>query len=59
MALLGYPRHLSKFVKHFFVGLDDAITEYPQPFHNVFPIATIAPSGEPRLTSAARYVFSS
>jgi len=59
MALLGYPRHLSKFVKHFFVGIDDAITAYPQPFHNVFPIATIAPSAEPRLTSAARYVFSS
>jgi hypothetical protein len=46
-------------VKLFFVGLDDAITEYPQPFHNVFPIATMAPSGEPRFTSAARYVFSS
>jgi len=59
MALLGYPRHLSKFVKHFFVSLDDAITEYPQPFHNVFPIATTAPSGEPRLTSAPKYVFSS
>ena len=59
MAFLGCARHLSKFVKHFFVGLDDAITEYPQPFHNVFPIATITPSGEPRFTSAARYVFSS
>ena len=59
IAISGYPRHLSKFVKHFFVGLDDAITEYPQPFHNVFPIATIAPSGEPRFTSAVRYVFSS
>jgi hypothetical protein len=59
MALLGYPRHLSKFVKHFLSASTMRFTDYPQPFHKVFPIATIAPSGEPRLTSAARYVFSS
>jgi hypothetical protein len=59
MALLGYPRHLSKFVKHFLTASTTRFTEYPQGFHNVFPIATITPSGEPRLTSAAKYVFSS
>jgi hypothetical protein len=54
MAFLGYPRHLSKFVKHFSLPLTMQFTEYPQSFHNVFPVATIAASGEPRLTSAAR-----
>jgi hypothetical protein len=45
MALLGYPRHLSKFVKHLFSALTMRSTEYPQRVHNVFPIDTTAPRG--------------
>src|SRR5690242_18287161 len=37
MAFLGYPRHLSKFVKSLFSALTMRSTEYPQRFHNVFP----------------------
>ena len=59
MVFWGYPRHLSKLVKSFFLTLMMRSTEYPQRFHNVFPIATRPLSGEPCLTSAARYVFSS
>jgi len=36
-AFLGYPRHLSKFVKSLFSALTMRSTEYPQRFHNVFP----------------------
>jgi hypothetical protein len=59
MAFWGYPRHLSKSVKKFFNGLSDTSTKHPQGFHMVFPRATTAFSGEPRLTSVARYLLSS
>ena len=48
MAFLGCPRHLSKLVKHFLSASTMRFTEYPQCLHNVFRIATIPPSGEPR-----------
>jgi hypothetical protein len=37
IAISGYPRHLSKFVKHFFVGLDDAIHRLSTTFLQRFP----------------------
>ena len=37
MAFLGYPRHLSSFVKHFFVGLDDAIHRVSTTVSQLFP----------------------
>jgi hypothetical protein len=36
-AFSGCPRHLSKFVKHFFVGLDDAIHRVSTTFSQRFP----------------------
>src|SRR5215469_952925 len=41
MAISGYPRHLSKFVKHFLKASTMRFTEYPQRFHKVFPIASV------------------
>ena len=37
IAISGYPRHLSKFVKHFFVGLEDAIRRVSTTFSQRFP----------------------
>ena len=36
MAISGYPRHLSKFVKHFFFALDDAIHRVSTKFSQRF-----------------------
>src|SRR5215831_12350683 len=37
MAFLGYPRHLSEFVKHFLVSLDDAIHRVSTTFSQHLP----------------------
>ena len=59
IAFLGRARHLSRCVKRFFSPLTMRSTKYPQRFHNVFPVVTMVLSGEPRFTSAPRYVSSS
>src|SRR6516225_5063524 len=55
----AFIRLLSKAVKLFFHIFLRPPTEYPHRIHRVFPVATRALRGEPRLASEARYLLSS